>query len=125
MGSERDRDQRRTPPGTSPSPKTARPPRPLRPLHFAYGALALLPAFLVMCADVHFALSVPLVALSCSIGAFFILEALGSLEPAPATSAGGPTLRARATPRSSSSGAPSRSLRRSGSRWPGSFRGRS
>ena len=94
MGSE-ETETSTDPAGDLSEPDDGAPARPLRPLHFAYAALSLLPAFLVMCADVHFALSVPLVALSCSIGAFFVLRGLGSLEPTP-TSDGGPTLRALA-----------------------------
>jgi 4-amino-4-deoxy-L-arabinose transferase-like glycosyltransferase len=56
------------------------PTRALEPRNFAYAALALLPAFLVMAADGHFALSVPVVALSCALGAFFVFRGLGSLE---------------------------------------------
>jgi 4-amino-4-deoxy-L-arabinose transferase-like glycosyltransferase len=76
-------------------PDDGAPGRWLRPLHFAYAALALLPAFIVMCADAHFALSVPLVALSCSAGAFFILSGFGSIERAPLAS-DGPSFRSLA-----------------------------
>lgn len=75
--------------------ESSEPNRPLRPRHFAYAALALAPAFLVMSADVHFVLSVPVVALSCLAGALLILSGLGALDSAPATR-DGPSLRALA-----------------------------
>jgi 4-amino-4-deoxy-L-arabinose transferase-like glycosyltransferase len=86
MGSE-ETETSTDPTGDLSEPENGAPARPFEPPKFAFAALALLPAFLVMCADVHFALSVPLVALSCSVGAFFILRGLGALERAPTSSA--------------------------------------
>ncbi len=84
-------------PTGDPSEREHDAPRPeLEPRNFAYAALALLPAFLVMCADTHFTLSVPLVASSCGIAAFFILRGLGSLERVAESSEAGPKLRALA-----------------------------
>ena len=60
--------------------------KPLHPKRFLYAALSLAPAFLLMSSDARFAFSVPLVALSCLFGAFFLLDGLGAFEPAGSAS---------------------------------------
>ena len=61
MGSE-ETETSTDPAGDLPERESVAPARPTRPRDFAYAALALLPALLVMCTDAHVTLGAPLVA---------------------------------------------------------------
>ncbi|HET7539134.1 MAG TPA: glycosyltransferase family 39 protein [Polyangiaceae bacterium] len=60
---------------------------PARPKQLGWAALALLPVFLLMACDGHFALSVPLCAAALLIGSFAVLDALGTFDDVAAPGA--------------------------------------
>jgi 4-amino-4-deoxy-L-arabinose transferase-like glycosyltransferase len=68
---QRDSEPPLTPPGNTP-----------RPRQWWLAAAALLPAFVLMTTDTHFAVSVPLGLLSCAVAAWAMLDALGSFDDA-------------------------------------------
>src|SRR5262245_36261595 len=65
------------------------PGNPLRPRSLALFVFALFVPFLLMCADLHFAFSVPVGAVACAIAAFALLDVLGTFDDAAVAGATG------------------------------------